>query len=151
MSFTAACVQLTSGREPVDNVAAAVALIRQARAEGADLIMTPEVTDMMEPRRKLAFAKAALEPDHRGLAALRALADELDVWLLAGSLVVSVGPERLANRSYLIAPDGRVAASYDKIHMFDVEVADGQTYRESRAYKPGGRAVTTDPASPALQ
>ena len=142
--FRAACLQLTSGREPAANIAAVRDLAREARDAGAQLIMTPEVTDMLEPRRAQAFEKALPEPEHRGLMALRALAEELDVWLLAGSLVVSVGPERLANRSFLIGPDGRVAASYDKIHMFDVAVADGQTYRESRAYRPGERAVLAD-------
>ena len=142
--FRAACLQLTSGREPAANIAAVQGLAREAKNAGAQLIMTPEVTDMLEPRRARAFEKALPEPDHQGLTALRALAEELDVWLLAGSLVVSVGPERLANRSFLIGPDGRVAASYDKIHMFDVAVADGQTYRESRAYRPGGRAVLAD-------
>ena len=143
-TFLAACLQLTSGREPAANIAAVQGLAREARDAGAQLIMTPEVTDMLEPRRAWAFEKALPEPDHQGLTALRALAQELDVWLLAGSLVVSVGPERLANRSFLIGPDGRVAASYDKIHMFDVAVADGQTYRESRAYRPGERAVLAD-------
>ncbi len=142
--FRAACLQLTSGRQPEANIAAVQDLARAAKDADAQLIMTPEVTDMLEPRRALAFEKALPEPDHRGLKDLQALAEELDVWLLAGSLVVSVGPERLANRSFLIDPDGRVAASYDKIHMFDVAVADGQTYRESRAYRPGDRAVLAD-------
>ncbi|MDJ0610192.1 MAG: carbon-nitrogen hydrolase family protein [Kiloniellales bacterium] len=142
--FRAACLQLTSGREPAANISAVQGLAREAKDAGAQLIMTPEVTDMLEPRRVLAFEKALPEPDHQGLTALRALAQKLDVWLLAGSLVVSVGPERLANRSFLIGPDGRVAASYDKIHMFDVAVADGQTYRESRAYRPGGQAVLAE-------
>jgi predicted amidohydrolase len=78
------------------------------------------------------------------LAALRDLAGELGVWLLAGSLVVRLAADRLANRSYLIGPGGDISARYDKIHMFDVEIPDGQSYRESRAYRPGGRAVTAD-------
>jgi predicted amidohydrolase len=142
--FTAACVQMTSGREPEANTAAAETLIRRAREAGAELIMTPETTDMIEPRGRLTFEKARPEAEHGGLAAFRDLAAELGVWLLAGSFVVRLAADRLANRSFLIAPGGDVAARYDKIHMFDVEIPDGQSYRESRAYQPGGQAITAD-------
>ena len=138
MSFRAACVQFTAGRDPAPNVAILDRLIRRARAEGADLIMTPEVSDMMEPRRRLALEKARPEAEHRALAACRELAAELGAWLLIGSVVVRVARERLANRSLLIGPSGAVVARYDKIHMFDVEIPDGQSYRESKAYRPGG-------------
>jgi predicted amidohydrolase len=140
--FTAACIQMTSGREPEANLTAAAELIRRAHAEGAQLVMTPETTNMMEPRRKLAFENAESEEGNGALAAFRDLAAELGIWLLAGSLVVRQGAERLANRSYLLAPDGNIAARYDKIHMFDVEIPDGQSYRESRAYQAGQAAVT---------
>ena len=139
--FTAACVQLTSGREPEANIAAATALIRRAGEAGAELVMTPETTDMIEPRGKLAFEKAEPEAEHRGLATFRDLAAGLGIWLLAGSFVIRLGEDRLANRSFLIDPDGEVAARYDKIHMFDVEIPDGQSYRESRAYQAGEAAV----------
>jgi predicted amidohydrolase len=142
--FKVGCVQMTSGREPAANIAAAEALIRRAGAAGAELIMTPETTDMIEPRGRLVFEKAQPEESHDVLAALRDLAGELGVWLLAGSLVVRLAADRLANRSYLIGPGGDISARYDKIHMFDVEIPDGQSYRESRAYRPGGRAVTAD-------
>jgi predicted amidohydrolase len=142
--FTVGCVQMTSGREPEANIIAAEALIRQACAAGAELIMTPETTDMIEPRGKLAFEKAQSEEDHGVLAAFRDLAAELGTWLLAGSFVVRLAADRLANRSFLIGPGGEIAARYDKIHMFDVEIPDGHTYRESRAYRPGGQAVTAD-------
>ncbi len=97
--FTAACVQMTSGPDPEANVAAASDLIRQAHGAGAALIMTPETTDMMEARRARALEKARGEAGHAGLAAFRALAAELGVWLLAGSFVVRHNSERLANRS----------------------------------------------------
>jgi len=142
--FTVACVQMTSGREPDANLAAAETLIRRAREAGAELIMTPETTDMIEPRGRLTFEKARPEAEHSGLAAFRDLAAELGVWLLAGSFVVRLAADRLANRSFLIAPGGDVAARYDKIHMFDVEIPDGQSYRESRAYRPGDQAITAD-------
>jgi predicted amidohydrolase len=142
--FTAACVQMTSGREPAGNIAAASALIREARAAGADLIMTPEITNMLEPKREAMLAKAAPEAEDTALAAFRALAEELQVWLLIGSLAIRVAADKAANRSFLIGPDGSIAARYDKIHMFDVNVADGQSYRESRAFQAGGQAVIAD-------
>jgi predicted amidohydrolase len=143
-AFTAACVQLASDIEPEANVTAAAEAIRSARLAGADFVLTPETTDMMEMKRRDAFAKAKGEGEHSGLARLRALAGELGCWLLIGSLVVRLSDERLANRSFLIDPAGRIAARYDKIHMFDVEVPDGQSYRESKAYQPGGTAVLAD-------
>jgi deaminated glutathione amidase len=141
--FKAACIQLSSTREVEPNIAAASALIRRARAEGAELIMTPEVSDMMEPKRAQRLAKARDEASHAMLAAFRDLARETGAWLLLGSAVVrgEAGEDRLANRSFLLAPDGSVAARYDKIHMFDVELAGGESYRESNAFRPGDAAV----------
>ena len=142
--FTAACVQLASDIEPEANLRAAAEAVRRARDAGADFVLTPETTDMMEMKRRDAFAKAKGEAEHPGLAQLRDLAGELGCWLLIGSLVIRLSDERLANRSFLIDPAGQVAARYDKIHMFDVEVPDGQSYRESKAYQPGGTAVLAD-------
>ena len=140
--FRAACVQLTAAREVEPNIAAASDLIRRARDAGADLVMTPEVSDMIEPKRALRLAKAKDEANHPMLAAMRALAEETGAWLLLGSIVVRDGSdERLANRSFLIAPDGAIRARYDKIHMFDVELAGGESYRESNAFRPGESAV----------
>src|SRR6185312_5740909 len=141
--FTAGCIQLSSAREPAPNIAAAGELIRRARDAGARLIMTPEVSDMMEPKRPLRLEKARREADHPMLAAFRDLARETGAWLLLGSAVVrrEDGDDRLANRSFLIAPDGRVAQRYDKIHMFDVELAGGESYRESNAFRPGEAAA----------
>jgi deaminated glutathione amidase len=141
--FKAACIQLSSTREVEPNIAAASALVRRARAEGAELIMTPEVSDMMEPKREPRLAKARDEASHAMLAAFRDLARETGAWLLLGSAVVrgAAGEDRLANRSFLLAPDGSVAARYDKIHMFDVELAGGESYRESNAFRPGEAAV----------
>jgi len=142
--FTAACVQLASDIEPEANLRAAAEAIRRAREAGADFVLTPETTDMMEMKRRDAFAKAKGEAEHPGLAQLRDLAGELGCWLLIGSLVIRLSDERLANRSFLIDPAGRIAARYDKIHMFDVDVPDGQSYRESKAYQPGGAALLAD-------
>jgi predicted amidohydrolase len=142
-TFKAACIQLSSTREIEPNIAAAGELIRRARDAGAELIMTPEVSDMMEPKRPLRLAKAKDEANHAMLGAFRELARETGAHLLLGSAVVrrEDGDERLANRSFLIAPDGAVRARYDKIHMFDVELAGGESYRESNAFRPGEAAV----------
>jgi predicted amidohydrolase len=141
--FKAACIQLSSAREVEPNIAAARDLIRRARDAGAELIMTPEVSDMMEPKRPLRLAKARSEAAHPMLAAFRELARETGAWLLLGSAVVrrEDDDERLANRSFLIAPDGSIAQRYDKIHMFDVELAGGESYRESSAFRPGEGAA----------
>lgn len=138
----AACIQMRSGTEPAANVAAASALIRQAAGQGATFIATPEMTNLLDIRPGMARAKVRREAEDESLPALRALAAELGITLLAGSLAIALeDDERFANRSFLIGPDGRILARYDKIHMFDVEVGDGQTYRESRAYRPGTEAV----------
>ncbi len=143
--FTAACLQLTSTREVEPNIAAVRDLARRARDRGADLIMTPEVTDMLEPRRDALMAKVKLEPEHLMLAACTDIARETGAWFLLGSAVVKLPDDpRLANRSFLIAPDGSIAARYDKIHMFDVDLEQGESYRESKSYRPGHTAVLAD-------
>lgn len=143
-TFTAACVQMTSSPEPAANIAAATTLIREARRHGADFVATPETTNMMEPRRRAMLDKALPEPEDPAVAAFGALAAELGLWLLIGSLVVRVAEDRAANRSFLFDPDGRIAARYDKIHMFDVDIPDGQSYRESKNFRAGEQAVAAE-------
>lgn len=141
----AACIQMRSGIEIAPNIAAACALIREAAGQGAQLVATPEMTNLLDIRPGMSRSKLVAEADDPALAAMRGLARDLGIWLLAGSIAVTLeGDERFANRSLLIAPDGSIRARYDKIHMFDVEVGDGQNYRESRAYRPGARAVLAD-------
>ena len=141
-SFTAACIQLTSKTDIEENLSISSDLIRQASAAGADFIATPEVTNMLEPNKQAAREKAQTEKDDVFLKAYRDLASDLGKWILAGSLVIKLpGEDRLANRSFLIAPDGSVNARYDKIHMFDVELENGEFHRESNGYKPGEQAV----------
>lgn len=137
-----ACVQLRSGVQVAPNIAAASALIRQAAGQGAQFIATPEMTNILDIRPGMAQSKIVQESEDTSLRAFRTLAAELEVTLLIGSLAIALPDEaRFANRSFLIGPDGGVIAYYDKIHMFDVEVGDGQSYRESRAYRAGERAV----------
>jgi predicted amidohydrolase len=145
--FKAACIQFNAGREVAPNIRAASDLVRRARDAGADLIMTPEVSDMIEPKRALRDEKARVESEHSMLAAFRDLARETGAHLLLGSIVVRTEADgRLANRSFLIAPDGNILARYDKIHMFDVDLPGGESYRESAVFKPGeGTALAALP------
>jgi predicted amidohydrolase len=143
-TFKLACVQLNSGNEVAANIVHASEWIRRAAGAGADLIATPETTGMIESRRQAALEKAQFERDHSALSAFRELAAETGRWLLIGSLSVKVeGEERIANRSFLIDGSGTVVARYDKIHMFDVDLPSGETYRESKTYRPGSDAVLT--------
>ena len=142
-AFKAACLQLNSGRDVAPNIESIRTLARRARDRGAELIMTPEVSDMIEPDRKLRFEKARAEAEHPMLAASRELARELGTHLLLGSIVVKLEAETLANRSFLIRPDGEIARRYDKIHMFDVDLPNGERYRESAVFRPGAAAAVT--------
>ncbi|MCH9750647.1 MAG: carbon-nitrogen hydrolase family protein [Alphaproteobacteria bacterium] len=138
----AACIQMRSTTDVATNLEEALRLIRVAAAEGAEFIATPEMTNLLDIRPGQARPKIKLEAEDACLAALSALAAELGITLLIGSLAVALpDDDRFANRSFLIGPDGSVLARYDKIHMFDVEVGDGQTYRESKAYRAGREAV----------
>ncbi|MPY73730.1 MAG: carbon-nitrogen hydrolase family protein [Alphaproteobacteria bacterium] len=140
--LSVACVQLTSTTKIEENVAISSALVREAHAKGAQLITLPEVVNLCQRRSELAVATARFVEQEPALAAYRALADELKVWLLVGSLAIKLpGDARLANRSFLIDSAGAIVATYDKIHMFDVNLANGETFRESRTYRPGDRAV----------
>lgn len=120
-------------------------LIREAAAGGARLILTPEAVNLMEQRRDRrgeAIADQGADPAVQGL---RALAAELGVWLLIGSAIVRSGDDaRSANRSLLIDPQGQITAAYDKLHVFDVDLPNGETYRESNGVRPGGRAVVAE-------
>jgi predicted amidohydrolase len=150
-AFTAACIQFTAGPDPEPNLHQVSELIRQARGAGADLIMTPEVSNFIESGRRRRD-KARREADDPFLAGMRDLARETGAWILVGSLVIDpagepgaeAGEERLANRSFLIDAQGGVVARYDKIHMFDIDLPGGESYRESNAYRPGGRSVVAE-------
>ncbi len=140
----AACVQITAGRDVAANVETASRLIRAAAADGARLIATPEMTSLMERDKKAMRPKIRTEEEDQALPAFRALAAELGVHLLIGSLPIDVGQDRLANRAFLIDPAGAIKARYDKIHMFDVDLPGGESFRESASYRPGERAVVAE-------
>lgn len=140
-TFRAALVQLCSGRNVDKNVADASALIREAAAGGAQYVQTPEVTTLMELETARLFAASEPEDTNWALQQFRELASELKIWLHIGSMPVTVAADKIANRAYVLTPDGAVAATYDKIHMFDVDLPGGESYRESKNYRPGDRAV----------
>jgi predicted amidohydrolase len=143
-AFTVACIQLNAGREIGPNIESASRLVREARSAGADFILTPENTTCIEPKRDLILAKAQPEASHPAILAFRALAAETGAWLLIGSLTIKIDETHCANRSFLFDPTGRVAARYDKIHMFDVDLANGERYRESATFQPGRQTVLAD-------
>ncbi len=143
-SFRVGLVQMCSGRDVETNVIAATDLIRRAKRDGADYIQTPEMTTLMELDRSRLLAAARPEAGNPALAHFQKLAHELGVWLHIGSMAILVESERLANRSFLISPAGGIAARYDKIHMFDVDLGGGESYQESANYRPGSHAVLAD-------
>ncbi len=142
--FTAAMVQLRTGLLPDASLTQAISLIREAKDKGADYVLTPEVSNIMQENRKALFDLLASEEDDLSLKAYRELARELKIYLHVGSLALRATPERAVNRSFLIAPDGSILASYDKIHMFDISLDNNETYRESANYQPGETAVISD-------
>lgn len=143
-TFKAACVQMRTGLDVAANIASASSLIREAKSKGADFIATPEMTSLFEAETDALFAKTKPEAEDAALKAFRALAHELKVWLLIGSLPIRIAERQCANRSFLINPSGEVAKTYDKIHMFDVDLPGGEVYRESRNYRPGELAAIAD-------
>lgn len=142
--FRAGLVQMCATRDPDRNVADATALIRQAASEGAQYVQTPEVTTLMELDRNRLFSLIEPEDGNTALIHFRRLAKELGIWLHIGSMAVKISAEKLANRSYVIAADGDIVARYDKIHMFDVDLPGGESYKESRNYEPGTSGVVVD-------
>jgi predicted amidohydrolase len=140
----AALVQMTANDDPAANLAQVQDLVAQAIAGGANLVLTPECSNILSTQGDHQRRHVTAESDDPMLAALRVQARQGGIWLLIGSLGVQAGDDaagRFANRSLLIAPSGEIAARYDKIHMFDVNVTETEVYRESAAYRPGHSAV----------
>lgn len=142
----AALLQLTSSDDPVENLGLVREMMQQAAGQGAGFVLTPEVTNCVTSDRAHQAAVLSHEKDDATLAGLREEAASLGLWLLIGSLALRTDDAdgRFANRSFLIGPDGTIRASYDKIHMFDVQVSEAETYRESSGFRPGTRAVLAD-------
>ncbi|KAF0116611.1 MAG: Nitrilase/cyanide hydratase and apolipoprotein N-acyltransferase [Rhodobacteraceae bacterium] len=142
----AGLVQLTVTDDPVANLPVTVDLVRQAVAAGAGFVLTPELTNGLSSSRSHQRAVFRHEEADETLATLQSEAKAAGIWLLIGSLglLTHDADGRFANRSFLIAPDGSVAARYDKIHMFDVNVSATEVYRESEGYRPGSKAVVAE-------
>ncbi|AXS42028.1 carbon-nitrogen hydrolase family protein [Breoghania sp. L-A4] len=143
-AFKAACIQMRSTTSVAENGAAAEALIREAASKGASYVLTPEMTNILVRDRQALLDAIAVEEADPTLALFHKLAAELKIWIHAGSLAILVEGETVANRGFLIGPDGGVRARYDKIHMFDVDLPNGESWRESRTYRPGETAVVTE-------
>src|SRR6201982_4245094 len=144
LSFNAAMIQRRSGLDPAANLAAALDLIDEAKTPGADYVLTPKMTNILAAKREQLFAKIVAEEQDATLTTLREVARKLAIYIHIGSLAIKASPEKAANRSFLIDRRGEVVARYDKIHMFDVDLAGGESYRESRRYRPGELAVAAD-------
>lgn len=141
--FAAGLIQMRSGRTPEANIAVAESLIREAAAGGASYILTPEMTNILDRNTQATMAAAQIEPEDPALARFRDIAEELRIWLHIGSLAIR-GDHGVVDRGYLIGSNGEIAARYDKIHMFDVDLPGGESWRESHLYHPGEAAVVAD-------
>lgn len=141
-----ALVQLNVSDDPVENLAGTVTMVRDAADQGAEFVLTPEVTNCVSTSRAHQRQVLQTEDDDVTLATLRDVARDKGIWLLIGSLGIKTedADGRFANRSFLISPQGDIAARYDKIHMFDVDIDASESYRESAGYRPGERAVVAE-------
>lgn len=140
-------VALVQTRTPASHAAAlahTLPMVREAAAAGARLILTPEGTNILQKDREALLPQLTLLTDDPVVNGLREAARALDVWINVGSALVKRDDGKVANRQVLIRPDGSIAATYDKLHMFDVDLPTGETARESATYEPGDRAVTAD-------
>jgi len=143
VNFKAALIQMCSGVDMARNISDASAMIREAAAQGAQYVLTPEMTNIFEADRERLKSLVRLEEEDASVKVFCRLAQELGIWLHVGSLALRVSEDRLVNRSLLFAPDGALVARYDKIHLFDVDLPSGERIRESDTFAPGGEAVVT--------
>ncbi len=140
MSFKAAAIQMCSGVDPQKNAAAMASLVREAADQGAIYVQTPEMTGMLQRDRAAAKALLRGEADDLIVRTGSELAKDLGIYMHVGSTAIALDDGKLANRGYLFGPDGKVLNRYDKIHMFDVDLDNGESWRESAAYRPGSEA-----------
>jgi deaminated glutathione amidase len=143
-TFKVGLIQMRSGLEPEANLTAVLAAIDEAKRAGADYVLTPEMTNILALKREHLFAKILPDEQDLTLATLREVARKLSIVIHIGSLAIKASPEKAANRSFLIDRKGDVVARYDKIHMFDVDLGGGESYRESNNYRAGDLAVVAD-------
>lgn len=137
MTVKTALIQMRSGRDMARNIADASALVKEAVRQGAKFALTPEMTNILETDRDRLKGLARPEQDDASVAAFADLARDQRIWLLAGSFALKGPKDKLVNRSLLFSPEGKVRARYDKVHLFDVDLPNGQVLRESAAYEAG--------------
>jgi predicted amidohydrolase len=142
--FTVGLIAMRSGRDPQTNLDALLAAIDQAKRGGAEYVLTPEMTNIMEVKRERLFANILPDETDPTLATLREVARKLGIFIHIGSLAIKASSEKAVNRSFLIDRQGEIVARYDKIHMFDVDLGSGESYRESNSYRAGELAVVAD-------
>jgi predicted amidohydrolase len=142
-SFIAACVQMRGRRDPSTNCDDAVRMIREAASRGATFVQTPEISNLVDRDRETMMRSLFTEDKDPMLQAFQALARELRITIHAGSLSIKNG-DKVANRAFVISSSGDVAARYDKIHLFDVDLANGETWRESNTFTGGSEAIVVD-------
>lgn len=142
--FRAAAVQMRTGLDVATNVREAEKYIRRAAADGAAYVLTPEMTTVLDRRRERLLASISRQDSDPSLKHFRTLTAELGIHLHIGSMAIKLDNESVANRAFLIGPGGDIVASYDKIHMYDVDLGNGESYRESKLYRPGTEAVVAD-------
>ncbi|MGZ6021458.1 MAG: carbon-nitrogen hydrolase family protein [Rhizomicrobium sp.] len=143
-TFRAACVQLRSSDDVQENIRTTSELIREAKRKGAQFVATPENTTLRAPDGGAKLERSFDEAHDPALPAFSALAEELGIWLLVGSLAIKVSDTKTANRSFLIDPKGRISARYSKIHLFDVDLPSGEKYRESNTVAGGDSATLAE-------
>ena len=143
-TFRLACVQLNAGAEIEPNLEAASILVKSAVVDGAQLISLPECVSLIEPDRAILQKKCEVENDSVALQFFKHLAAEYRVWLHVGSIAVLNDAGQISNCTFLLGPDGKTEARYNKIHMFDVDLGGAEVYRESDTYTPGSTATIAD-------
>lgn len=140
----AALFQMTTGIDPAANAGSIIEAVARARAGGAQMLFTPEMSGLLDRDRRRAARSIVPERDDPVLASVREAAAREGMWIALGSLAVAREDGRWANRSFVIDGDGGIVARYDKIHMFDVDLSTGETWRESSAYAAGDAVVTVE-------
>ena len=143
-AFKVGLISMRSGIDPQANLNAVLAAIDQAKRAGADYVQTPEMTNILESKRDRLFTNIVADENDSTLATMRDVARKLSIYVHVGSLAIKASPDKAVNRSFLIDRKGDIVARYDKIHMFDVDLAGGESYRESNTYRAGELAVVAD-------
>jgi predicted amidohydrolase len=144
MTFKAACLQMTATPDVAHDLATLARLTADAVRQGAQFVAAPEYCAGLDTKDGKVFPVAFPEAQHPALPALQALAQQHGIWFLAGSIGVTAEDGRVRNRSFMLRPDGAIAARYDKIHLFDIDLGDGHSYRESATVAPGAEAAVSD-------